>query len=505
MHVQEALACPSCQTIRQVGGGDLHREVLVAHVVDVSEIQRWVNPGTFLLSTGLSWPREPEAQLEFARTLATREPAAVVLATPRYFESFPEVISAELSRHGISSWELPWAVPFVQVVQEVHAAILEEQAQELRRSERLHRALTRAALSGNLGDVAQTLSEQLGRAVLLVGRDGQPLSPADAGVPQGKVLKAALNRPGNSARSVAGGLLVPVVLRGQREAGVWVQGPSADDLTVRAAEQAATVAGLLLLAQQDAETREARLGYAFVDTLLEGRFTSDPTAQERSARLGFDAQGIYRMGLLILNDALPLTPEGFASRERAAQQLREVLTSLGTAPLVSVNLNYVWFLLPEQVTIERVWARLGWATLPDPPGGLVYGRARHGTQGIAQGRAEVLTLAAFARPGQVRSYAEVLIPRALSGDLEAQADLMNTLLQPLRAARSGEGLVQTMRALCDTGFAQVDAAQRLKIHANTLRYRMERVEALTGRPLGDPQTRALWWLALQLDGLIQPT
>lgn len=27
---------------------------------------------------------------------------------------------------------------------------------------------------------------------------------------------------------------------------------------------------------------------------------------------------------------------------------------------------------------------------------------------------------------------------------------------------------------------------------------MERIEALTGRSLTDPETRALWWLALQL-------
>lgn len=501
MRVSDALTLAACQGVRPVLEGDQQREVQVAHVVDVADIGRWVTPGTFLLSTGLSWPREAAELSEFGAALAACNPAAVVLAVPRYFDAFPPEVSEQLSIRGIPAFELPWEIPFVQVVQEVHAFILQEQAEELHRSERIHRALTRAALSGNLSDVAQTLSEQLGRDVLLIGRDGQALSAQLSGAPTSETFKTALHRAGNAARKVGQGTLAPVVLRGQREAGVWVSGLPAEDLTIRAAEHAATVAGLLLLAQQDAELREARLGYAFVDMLLEGRFTGDPTARERAIRLGFDPKAAYRVCLLALVDSLPLTAEGFASRERAAQQLREVLTSLGIAPLVSVNLNYVWFLLPEAAKIERVWARLDWASKAKPPGGLVYGRARAGAAGIAQGRAEMLTLAAYASPGELRSYAQMLMPRALSGDTEAQADLIGTLLEPLRKARGGAALVETIRALCDTGFAQVDAAVRLNIHANTLRYRMERIETLTGRPLSDPQTRSLWWLVLQLHEL----
>ncbi|WP_217611546.1 MULTISPECIES: PucR family transcriptional regulator [unclassified Deinococcus] len=129
---------------------------------------------------------------------------------------------------------------------------------------------------------------------------------------------------------------------------------------------------------------------------------------------------------------------------------------------------------------------------------MVHGRVRRGAAAAALGRAETLTLAAHARTGELRSYAEVLVPRALSGDRDAQADLTDSLLGPLRAARGAPGLLETIRTLCATGFSQVETAARLRVHANTLRYRMERIEALTGRSLNDPETRALWWLALQL-------
>ena len=505
---RDALTLPSLAGARAVGAGDMQREVRLAHVVDVPETPRWVTPGTFLLTTGLSWPHTGAALSAFGHDLAACDPAAVVLAVPHFFATFPPEVVAPLAARGIPTLELPYDVPFAQVVQEVHGHILREQADVLRRSERIHRALTRAALGGSVTDVAQTLADGLGCAAVVCSAAGTPLTPGPA--PDAGEVLAALARPGTGPRSLAGGTLVPVVLRGAREGGVWVAGGGGrerpdgapDDLAVRAAEHAATVVGLLLLAQRDAEVREARLGYAFVDTLLEGRFTGDPTAQERAARLGFDPDGEYAVGLLVLRDILPLSPEGFAGRERAAQELRGVLSSLGASPLVSVNLNTVWFLLPASVPAARLWARLGWQESATAAGGMVYSRTRAGADALAQGRAEALSLAAYARPGMLRSYAEVLVPRALSGDRDAQTDLTRSLLGPLRDVRGADGLVATIRTLSETGFSQVDTAARLGIHANTLRYRMERIEALTGRPLGQPDTRALWWLALQLDALM---
>lgn len=525
MQVADVLALPACAEAKVVQGSsaaltradltnaDLTRTVRLAHVIDVPDAQSWVRPGTLLLTTGLSWPRESAALTLFGEDVARRGPAAVVLAVPHFFSAFPPEVAGALAKGGIPALELPWAVPFVEVVQQTHEFILHAQADHLARSESIHRALTRAALGGQLSDVAGTLSEQLGRAVALLAPDGAPLTSSPltpSSAPDPALARLALARPGTAPRPLAGGILVPVVLRGQREGGVWVAGAARSqqagpghDLEIRAAEHAATVAALLMLAQQDMEVLEARLGYAFVDTLLEGRFTADSSLNERARRLGFEVQGSYTVALLVLPGALPLLPEGFAQREQAASQLRGALASLGAAPLVSVSLNHIWFLLPYTLSAERVWARLGWqeAGSPEQMPGMVYGRARVGVAGVAQGRAEVLALAAYAQPGQLRSYAEVLVPRALSGDREAQADLMRGLLEPLRGARGGAALIATVQALCDTGFAQAEAAARLGIHGNTLRYRMDRIEALTGRTLADPATRSLWWLALQLGAL----
>jgi DNA-binding PucR family transcriptional regulator len=46
-------------------------------------------------------------------------------------------------------------------------------------------------------------------------------------------------------------------------------------------------------------------------------------------------------------------------------------------------------------------------------------------------------------------------------------------------------------------------AERLHIHVNTLRYRLKRIEALTGRSLQQPETLATLHLAEQVDALLE--
>ena len=516
MRLSDVLALSVCRDVRvvQAETGQAAKqdaEVLLAHVIDVPHSERWVSRGTLMLTTGLSWPQDGAALGELGERLAQQQPAAVLLAVPGPFQAFPVPVAQALSAAGIPALELPYAVPFASVVRAVHEANVREQSALLERSEAIHRALTQAALKGGLSDVVNTLALHLGRPVAMVGPDGEHRLGAEAGVlPTAAALRTALARPGAAPRALAGGLLTPILLRGERAGGLWI-GPGdaatssveVSGLDLRSAEHAATVAALLLLAQQSLEQREAQLGAAFVDTLLEGRLADDPAADpaawERARRLGFDPQQPSTVALLTLPAALPLSLDGVAYRERLAGRVRSALRTLGVAPLLSVGLSHLWVLLPARATPERLWALLGPETVARLS--LVYSSPRTGAAGIAAGRAEALALAPHVPAGQLRGAAELLLPRALSGDRSAQRDLIASLLGPLERARGGAALLQTVKLLCEHGWTQDRAAAALGIHKNTLRYRVARIEDLTGRPLAGAETRSLWWLALQLDGL----
>jgi hypothetical protein len=68
------------------------------------------------------------------------------------------------------------------------------------------------------------------------------------------------------------------------------------------------------------------------------------------------------------------------------------------------------------------------------------------------------------------------------------------------SARKG-ALVATLRAYLETG-EQQQAAQRLRVHPNTLRYRLDRIREITGLDLEDPETRLNLSVALRVQSLL---
>ena len=62
----------------------------------------------------------------------------------------------------------------------------------------------------------------------------------------------------------------------------------------------------------------------------------------------------------------------------------------------------------------------------------------------------------------------------------------------------GTELVRTLRVFLDCSGSWTKAAEAMFVHVNSLRYRMRRVEELTGRDLGSLADQAALLLALRL-------
>ncbi len=88
----------------------------------------------------------------------------------------------------------------------------------------------------------------------------------------------------------------------------------------------------------------------------------------------------------------------------------------------------------------------------------------------------------------------------LASDPDLSAELERALLQPVLEydTEKGTGLVQTLRTFLALDGHWGATANELGIHSNTLRYRLSRVEQLTGRGLQSTADRSDYYLALCL-------
>jgi DNA-binding PucR family transcriptional regulator len=98
----------------------------------------------------------------------------------------------------------------------------------------------------------------------------------------------------------------------------------------------------------------------------------------------------------------------------------------------------------------------------------------------------------------VRS-ADLLPERALTGDPEAELQLVEQIARPL--ADSGGALLETVDAFLESGGTLEACARQLYVHANTVRYRLKRVTELTGRNPHDPRDALVLRTALAVGRL----
>lgn len=221
-------------------------------------------------------------------------------------------------------------------------------------------------------------------------------------------------------------------------------------------------------------------------------------AAENRGRAGAQRQALL-IGALVVGD-----PEEIAERASGLLPLDLPVRLIGIAPPGSPDLAlYEAVRVADRHGVPTCAARHGTAVLLVVPadaaallddlgqaGGAVVVSGVAGSV-VAAGPAVAAVLsglrAAPARlgPPGVLDVDDLLPERVLCGDRQAARELVARCYTPLAAA--GRGLVRTVDALLAHDGSPDAAARSIPVHVNTLRYRLEKVIALTGR---DPRRSA---------------
>jgi DNA-binding PucR family transcriptional regulator len=127
-------------------------------------------------------------------------------------------------------------------------------------------------------------------------------------------------------------------------------------------------------------------------------------------------------------------------------------------------------------------------------GRVAIGRPHPGAGGVVHSYEEALNALDLAvrmsLDDPVLHAADLLVYPVLTRDRQAMADLVVSVLGPLRNARGGaQPLIDTLTTYFDTGCVAAEAARRLTLSVRAMTYRLERIHRLTGSDPGDPVQR----------------
>lgn len=222
---------------------------------------------------------------------------------------------------------------------------------------------------------------------------------------------------------------------------------------------------------------DARLEALVMDAVVRG--DADDAVTSRASTLGWRHPA-----------ALCVTIGGPPAQDSHVQRLRASASRMGLDVMASIQGPRLVVLLGGDFT-DDVDASARVARLVDHfgPGPVVVGPVVDElTEAIVSARAAQSGLrAARAWPDAPRPVlARSLLPeRALAGDGHARRELAQGIFAPL--ADYGGDLAETLEAFWACGTAIEATARRLFIHANTVRYRLGRIEELTGYSPTDPR------------------
>jgi PucR family transcriptional regulator, purine catabolism regulatory protein len=418
----------------------------------------------------------------------------------------PARTAAEAARTPLL--QLPEGVDVREVEREVQRLIGDYEAQIERRAAQLANQLTQRSLSGaGLAGLLETLSERTGRGLAVYSATGeirslkargparvalQTLQPSSTGTVNHLGQQIWIQQLGSGAAESSG--------RGYGY--IALSGDALDDWDRMAAQQGAAVLALELSKEQAVMAAEERLRGDFVQTVLTGPPADSEALLQRGRELGYDLRQPHIALLCSLSD-------GDDGSSRTAGAVNAALSALGLAAPTMRRADGVLCYLPAaergrrgHEVAEQLRARLA----ADIPGiVLAIGREAPSVSAWPRSLREAEQALRIGRQlfdnRRVLDFSDLGVYRLLIL-LRESPELWEFYRATLAALadydrdQSSE-LLKTLEAFFDNLGNLAQTANALHVHRNTLLYRLERVEQISGLNLEDPEDRLALWLALK--------
>jgi purine catabolism regulator len=455
----------------------------------------------------------------------------------------PEALVRVAEEYDFPLFEVPYHVPFIAITEAVASKIVNEQYTLLQRSLAVHEKLTKIVLEEKgLEAILATLSALVGCAAVLYDFHGvvlcettyrRKLSAETVAELWRQISERRADRQtfALSVQGVPSGVQVYPVVASHRIgaflAAVKDSGEFSDyDRIIL--HHVVTVTALELVKKKAVDETEKRLAGDFFDELIASDLYEEEIAR-RLAFFGLDPRAAHLVLLAEAGDGSQC-PDGAARpgaewqatpqdvRERLHWAVDEFLARRGLPFISAARENAVAVLLqPGDNDAAALVAMAGElreaiaGVLPELPVSVGVGRPHSRLTDLRQSYFEASYAIRIRRLkgecGVVASFDDLGSYGLLLGlqDTVSLNVFYDSVLGKLEEydRENSSDLVRSLACFLEANGHWGDAAEKLYVHRHTLRYRMKRVEEITGRSLDNSQDRMEFWLALKARELIE--
>jgi purine catabolism regulator len=536
--VQDILDIPGLNLKLLAGGKAVGNPVRWVHIAEVRDPVQWLKGGELLLTTGMGIGHSAEDQVAFLQSLVDANLAGLGFGTGFSYKKVPQAMIEMAQAQDFPVFEVPYSVPFIAITEAVSSKIVNEQYALLQRSLAVHEKLTKIVLEERgLDSIISTLSTLVGCSAVLFDFHGLVLCEASyrrqltsetiAGLWR-QISERRANRQ-NFSIGLDGNpstvQVYPIVASHRIGAFLSVVKDTGEfsDYDRIILHHVVTVTALELVKKKAVAETEKRLAGDFFDELIASDLYEEEIAR-RLAFFGLDPEGQHLIALVDIDEFKAFTGDG-GREETVIQDVKERLHWAVDEFLARRDVLFISASRSDSVVVLVQLADMN-------PGGVIE-LAADLQRAVDSMLPEITVSIGLGRPHRSlvdlrQSYYEALYAiriRKLKGNRSVIASfddlgsyglllgLQDTLslevfydsvlgkLQEYDEQNSSD-LVRSLACFLEANGHWGEAAERLYVHRHTLRYRMKRVEEITGRDLGSSQDRMEFWLALKAKELI---
>jgi purine catabolism regulator len=488
------------------------------HISELEDPTPWLSGGELMLTTGIPLSTAAK-QRAFVGLLADHNLAGLGFGTGFNHDKLPKALVEEAKKRDFPLFEVPYSTPFIAITEKAFARLVNEQYEVLQRGIAVQRRLERLVLEERgLEEIAATIASAVGGTVAVLDGRGERLAgrgfrrelsaEAVKAIREEALSHTADGHPFVPAHpAVAGRALAhPVISPGGGPPQAWVvivrDSGGLGDFERLILQQAVAVVALELMRRRVASETERRLAGDVLAGALGGRLEPSELRRrlepfgigDEAAVLVFDvedpaaAESVLERALAA--DACPAVVAPHASGRR--ELLCAVVDAADRDPVdLAADAR-------KALTVDRGAVRAA-ASRPAPPEMLRHSfhEARCALEATAIDNGSAPEVASWKDLGAFTLLLSIQ-------DDEALKLYCDSVLGPIEEGDEEYGgeLLRSLEAFIEQNGQWEKAAREVYCHRHTLRYRMRRVEELTGRDLSRAHDRIEFWLAIRARELV---
>ena len=509
----------------------LSRVVRSATVIDAPDAIRWVKNHEFVVTSTYPIRNLTTGLINVVEQLAQREVAAFGVKLTRFMKAIPAPALDRAQQLGLPIISLPAELAWSDLITSILASVLDEHTRDLACSNTVHRSFARLLRADSgLDTVVDLLHEFLNRPVFLQGYDGEEENlrcPPEMLLPVGAVAEIFRNRR-LVKKSVDGFPGLQMVrsdlhqfcfapLGEHSNSGNFIAaletGRPFSALDLECLIQARDAINLSLKQKRTAESLRQEQQNSLVRSLISRHLPSKTLKGiiTRQSKIDQPLAPRYFACVLRYADAGQSAKVSLHARLSALLRKQPAILSLITPE------DWALLLLPaDEATCqpdtfaETLKGLLG--PLEQHPDGGRWSAAISNLSDIEniadayEQTEQALTYGLQSRGfGNIARLDEIGVYKLFSHPAiqEDVREYVRNWLQPLidHDAANGKQLVTTLSVFLEANGNYREAARLMRLHHNTIRYRIEQIQRLSGRQDMGPQTRLRFQIAMLLSAV----